>query len=160
VAIVTRKESLHHTIVNKILPRIAKKLKQEGSISDSNRKQFKIPVLEELEPFTITPDRVLQLPDGKKVLVEVANPTDPKRFIGELVYPKILTERKEIQAFFMFVLNPEDRRKHTRSLTQTMIVSQLIGKYRYRLVTWPNDEEAAYKWLKDFITGLCKPNLQ
>lgn len=141
----------HREIVDKILPRMAERLKREGLISAFDKKQFKIRLFKESEPIRVNPDLVLHSPDGDKFLIEVANPEKPKRFIGEIIYPQILGNFKEIKAFFMFVLEPQKR----RSLTQITLFHQIFRKQtRSRFVSWPDDREVAYRWLREFIKGL------
>ena len=154
----TRKEeSLHKKIVKKILPYIARRLKREELIADFDDKEFKIPLFEQSEPIRIRPDLVLHLPDGNKVLVEVANSDKAKRFVGELVYPYILEHRKEINAFFMFVLGREHKRKHARSLQQRTMISDIIcgNRVHSHVETWSN-EKNAYASLRSFIDRLVQ----
>src|SRR4030066_561744 len=108
---------LHGTIVYEILPRLAEKLKQEGLISHYDRTQENIEILKDFPKIRINPDLILHTSNGKKILVEVANPKDPKRFIGEVIYPKMLLYRKKIMADLIFVLNPQEQgERHWRSL--------------------------------------------
>jgi len=141
---------LHKKIVDEILPRLAEKLKQEGIISDYNRRQEKIP-FETLPEIKINPDLVLDLPNRKKIIIEVANPKDPKRFIGELIYPKILIYYERITAAMVFVLNPQEQKRHKRSLSEDIALHESLRMPKgSRTVTWPG-EDAAYGWLKHFV---------
>jgi uncharacterized protein YlzI (FlbEa/FlbD family) len=149
---------LHGIIVYKILPWLAEKLKREGLISDYDRKQEKIKISKDFPEIWMNPDLILHMSNGKKILVEVANPEDPKRFIGELVYPKMLLWRKKITAAMVFVLKPQEqetpkkRDLHTRSLAQIhMLYESLNMPKGSKIVTWPG-EDAAYGWLKAFCS--------
>jgi len=84
------KSDSHSEIVTKVLPSLAEKLRGEGVISSYDRRPFMIQLFDDKPAFRINPDLVLYMPDERKVLIEVANPRDPKRFIGELLYPQIL----------------------------------------------------------------------
>ena len=153
----TPKESLHYIIENVYLPRIAERLKKEGLISSYDKKQFSIPSFDkEIKFIKITPDLVLHRPNGDKILVEVANPEDPKRFVGELVYPAILKKDEQIRASLVFVIG--DIKKHGRSLTQRHIMSEMLGRYSSRFVSYPDNEDAVYRWLKGFIVKVCETN--
>lgn len=147
-------KDLHRKIVNEILPHFADELKREGVISTYDRKPFMIPLAEDWPPFRIYPDLVLDIPDTGKVLVEITNPKDPKRFIGEIMYPQILGYRKEIVAAIIFVLR---RRRqdlmHDRGFTQMMTLSDVF-KRQIRTVkaSWPTSEDVAYRNLKALLT--------
>lgn len=153
----TPKENLHYIIENDILPRIAERLKKEGLISSYDKKQFNIPSHDkEVKPITITPDLVLHHPNGDKILVEVANPEDPKRFVGELVYPAILKKYEQIRASLVFVIG--DIKRHGKRLTYRHIMSEMLGKYSSCFVSYPHNEDAVYRWLKSFIVKVCDTN--
>lgn len=143
-------EDLHKKIVDEILPRLAEKLKQEGFILGHDKKQIEI---EDLLGIRINPDRILHLSNGKNILVEVVNPEKPKRFIGELIYAKILIHYKKIIAAMFFVLYPQEQGTHRRSLSQICALSFLRLPKGSRIVTWPG-EDAAYNHLKAFITSI------
>lgn len=143
-------ESLHKKIVDEILPRLAEKLKQEETILDHNNEQIKI---KKLLGIKINPDRILHLSNGKNILVEVVNPEEPKRYIGELIYAKILIHYKKVIAAMFFVLYPQQRGTHRRSLSQVHALSFLRLPKGSRIVTWPS-EDAAYNILKAFITSI------
>jgi hypothetical protein len=150
--------SLHDRIVCEILPRLAEKLKQEGLISDYDRKQEKIEISNDFPEIWINPDLILHTSNRKKILVEVANPKDPKRFIGELIYPKMLLWRQKITAAMVFVLKPQEqetpkrRELHVRSLSQIHILYEFLNMPKgSKIVTWPG-EDAAYGWLKAFCS--------
>jgi hypothetical protein len=140
-------EDLHKKIVGEILPRLAARLKKEGIISDHDNKQIK---LENLPKFKIKPDHILHLSNGKKILVEVVNPDESKRFIGELEYAKILIHFQKITAALFFVLYPENQWRQERSLDQIHALSFLCLPKGSRKVTW-SSEEAAYGHLKYFV---------
>jgi hypothetical protein len=86
-------------------------------------------------------------------LVEVVNPKKPKRFIGELIYAKILIHYKKIIAAMFFVLYPQEQGTHGRSLSQIHALSFLRLPKGSRIVTWPS-EDAAYNILKAFIIAI------
>lgn len=137
----------HDEIVKRILPRLAEKLKQEETILDHDKEQIKI---KKLLGIKINPDRILHLSNGKSILVEVVNPEEPKRFIGELIYAKILIHYKKIIAAMFFVLYPQEQGTHRRSLSQIHALSFLRLPKGSRIVTW-SGENAAYNHLKAFI---------
>jgi uncharacterized protein YlzI (FlbEa/FlbD family) len=149
---------LHGRIVYEILPRLAERLKREGLISDYDRKQEKTEISNDFPEIRMNPDLILHTSNGKKILVEVANPKDPKRFIGELVYPKMLLWRKKITAAIVFVLNPQEQETpkrtepHMRSLSQIIMLNEFLNLPKGSIrVTWPG-EDAAYDWLKAFCS--------
>lgn len=79
-------KSVHDSIVEKTLPRFAENLKREGVISDYTREVLRVKgvALPKERKFTIKPDLLMILPDAKRFLVEIVNPKDPKRLMGEL----------------------------------------------------------------------------
>jgi len=145
--------NLHRKIVNEILPSFAEKLKKEAVISTYDRQPFKIPLLEGRRPITIIPDLVVHLPNGEKVLVEIANPRDPKRFLGEIVYPHFLGYYKKIAKVIIFVLHDREHQKiHDRGFDQITMLSQIFGKLTPgRMTSWPPDEKTAYHNLKHIL---------
>ena len=150
---VSKQARSHGKIVGEILPRFAEKLKKESVISAYDRHPFKIPFVESWPSIKIIPDLVIHLPNGEKVLVEIANPKDPKRFVGEIVYPQILGYYKEIVAAIVFVLHPQKRKVHTRSMIQRMALAQFLRKQIPSVVaSWPANEDVAYRNLKLLLT--------
>jgi hypothetical protein len=145
-----RRDDLHRQIVSKVLPHFAERLKSEGVISDSNRRPFIIRLSEDWPPVKIVPDLVLCLPDKKKVLVEVANPKDPKRFMGEIVYSHLLGYYKEISAATIFVLHPNKYEKtHSRGVIQKLTSSQILKKQMPSIVvSWSKNQDVVYKNLR------------
>jgi hypothetical protein len=151
-------KSLHYTIVYEILPRLAKKLKEEGLISDYDRKQQKVKMFKDSDPLRMNPDLILYTSNGKRILIEVANQKDPKRFIGELIYPKIILWRKNITAALIFVLQPKERETPkrrklgvVRSLSQIHILYEFLHMPKgSKIVTWPDEDATAYRAMKDF----------
>jgi hypothetical protein len=122
-------------------------------ISGYDHKQEEIPISKDLPKIIIRPDLVLYMSNGNKALIEVANPKDPKRFIGEMIYPKILLYHKKITAALVFVLYPEER-KTQRSLVQILVLDKFLRMPKgSRIVTWPG-EDAAYNHLKAFIAAI------
>jgi hypothetical protein len=122
-------------------------------ISGYDRKQEEIPISKKLPKIIIRPDFVLYMPNGKKILIEVANPRDPKRFIGEMIYPKILLYHKKSTAALVFVLYPEEQETQ-RSLSQILVLDKFLRLPKgSRIVSWPG-EDAAYIHLKAFIKSL------
>lgn len=158
-------KSLHYTIVYEILPRLAKKLKQDGLISDYDRKQEKIVMFSDSSPIRMNPDLILHTSNGKKILVEVASQKDPKRFIGELIYPKIILWRKNITAALIFVLQPKERETPkrrklgvVRSLSQIHILHEFLGMPKgSMIVTWPGEDVVAYETMKRFVKRFSSP---
>lgn len=156
------KKISHNRIVEKILPRFAEKLKEEGLIIDSNRKRFKITRLKGILPLevnlSIMPDRVVILRDGRKVLIEVANPKEQKRFLGELLYIHTLIRNEEISLAIVFVL-PPTKIQHKR-LSAVPVINA-----RAAYITWipgEGNEHKNYSHLKDnlstFISGKRWPH--
>jgi hypothetical protein len=159
--------SLHYKIVYEILPRIAKNLKEGGLISDYDRKQEKVKIFKDSDPFRMNPDLILHMSDGKKILIEVASQKDPKRFIGELIYPKIILWRKNITAALIFVLQPKRKipkgKKRqlgiVRSLSQIHILYEFLQMPKgSKIVSWSN-EDAAYRAMKDFAERFCRRDI-
>ena len=99
-----KRKNLHQEIVEETLPRFAEHLQQEDVISGYNRENFKITFRENLTPIVIKPDIVLVLPDEKRFLVEVVNPRDPKRLMGELACVQLLGSHNLIDAAIVFLL--------------------------------------------------------
>lgn len=143
-------KSSHSKIVREILPRFAEKLKREAIISAYDRHPFTISLLEDRPPIRIIPDLVIHLADGRKVLVEIANPRDPKRFLGEMLYPHILGYYKEITDVIIFVLHDREHQKlHDRGFDQKTILTQIFGKLTHTVMaSFPLDETTAYHNLK------------
>lgn len=146
----SKQKGLHEKIEREILPSFAEKLKKEAVISAYDRQSFKIPLLKGQPPFTIKPDLVMRLPNGEKVLVEIANPRDPKRFLGELIYPSILRYHKKIAKAIIFVLHDRERQEiHDRGFGEIVMLSQIFGNLTIgRITSWPLDEQTAYHNLK------------
>ncbi len=145
--------NLHEFIEKYVFPRIAKRLKKEGFISSYDKKDFEIPSFYKEAAIEITPDLVLHHLNGDKILVEVANLEDPKRFIGEVVYPASLKKDRQIRASLVFVIG--NIKRHSRSLTQRHIMSEMLGGYSSLFVSYPNNEDAAYNWVRNFIVRVC-----
>jgi hypothetical protein len=123
----SEEQNVHYKTVYEILPEFAEKLKQEGVISDWDRKQFKIELVKAWEPIRVNPDLVLHVPDRGKVVVEIVNPSKTKRFIGELVYPHILGNLRKIKAVVFLVLHSKGRRS-TRAITQQISLDRFLKK--------------------------------
>jgi hypothetical protein len=148
--------NLHNRIVEDVLPKFAQQLQKEGVISNYTRESLKIENQEVFSEsffpaFVVKPDLLLILPDNKRLLVEVVNPKEPKRFIGELIYANILIHHKKITAAIFFVLNPEKQRGYRRSISQIYVWNSLRLPKGSKIVTWPSDEEGnVYITLKNF----------
>jgi hypothetical protein len=149
-----RRENLHEKIVGTILPKFAEELRKEAVICSSDRKPFAIPFFEDRPPIKIVPDLVVHLVDGKDVLVEVANPRDPKRFLGEIVYPQILGYYKKISTVIFFVLHDRKRQKiHDRGFYQKMVLSKIFGRLTHTImISWALDETVNYHNLRYILT--------
>jgi len=147
-------KNLHEKIVRKILPSFAEKLKKEAVISSYDRNPFTISLLKDRPPIKIIPDLVVHLPDGKKVLVEIANPRDPKRFLGEIVYPNFLGYYKRIAKVIIFVLHDQKQQKiHDRGFDQKTVLTQIFGKLTPTVMaSWTPDETMAYHNLRYILT--------
>ena len=147
---VSKQECLHGKIVKEILPSFAQKLKKEAVISAYDRHPFTFSLVEDQPPIKIIPDLVIHLPNREKVLVQIANPRDPKRFLGEIIYPHFLGYYKTIAKVIIFVLHDrEHQRIHDRGFYQKTMLSQILGKLTPTVMaSWPQDEKTAYHNLK------------
>lgn len=155
------KKSIHQDVVEMILPRFAEDLKREGVISDYNRKSFRVEgvTLIEKHTFSIRPDLLLILPDGKRFLVEIVNPKDPKRFMGEIACVQLLGSQKLIDAAIVFILplgpeHPTAPKKGVRlSLAALVTGLQQVVNSKIPAVTisWSTNQDASYVNLKNFI---------
>jgi hypothetical protein len=145
--------NMHGEIVSKIIPRFAERLKKEQVISDYGRQHFEIRVFNAWCPVKIRPDLILFMSNSERILVEVANPRDPKRFIGELVYPRLLGCCEQISAVFIFILCPTKRSQvHKRVLLQSwMLADTLKTKIPCVTFSWTESEEVNYKNLQFFL---------
>ena len=145
--------NMHKEIVNKILPRFAERLKKEQIISGYGRQLFRIRILNEWHPVEIRPDLILFMSNNERILVEVANPREPKRFIGELVYPRLLGYCEQISAAFIFILCPTKRSQvHKRVMLQSWILADTLKtKIPYMSFPWAESEEVNYKNLQSFL---------
>jgi len=152
------RNSLHSSVVKKALRRFAERLKSEGSILDYDFRSFKFP-LEDLRPFVIKPDLAITLRNRKKVVVEVVNPRDPKRFLGELTYISLLYYYKKIIASLVFVLPCKgeyykrlEQRVVFGGMFRTFVFAPLAKPENLSMMTsWSKDEEASYGHLKAFV---------
>lgn len=150
---VSKQERSHDKIVRKILPRFAEKLKKEAVISAYDRHPFKIPLVEGWPPIKIIPDLVVHLPNGERVLIEIANPRDPKRFLGEIVYPHLLIYHKKIEKRIVFVLHDLKQQEiHDRGFSQIMMLRLVFENLAGgTIASWPPNEETAYHNLKRLL---------
>lgn len=146
-------KNLHEKIVREILPRFAEKLKTEKIISAYDCQPFTIPLIEGEPPITIVPDLVLYLPNGEKVLIEVANPRDPKRFLGEIVSPHFLFYLKKITKCILYVLHSLEKQNiHDRGFHQNMMLEQFFkSQGQVIMASWSKNEDNAYHNLKYII---------
>ena len=144
---------MHVHVVGKILPDFAERLKVEKVVSDYNRRPFMIRLFEEFPAIRILPDLVLVMPDGERVLVEVANPRDPKRFIGELVYPRLLSHCQLISAAVFFILSPSKQTQvDKRVLSQSWVAADIIkAKTVFIAYPWVESEDINFNNLKSFL---------
>ena len=124
----SEEENVHYRTVYRILPEFAEKLKEEGLVSRWDRNEFKLKLVKNWEPIRVHPDLTLHVPNRGKVVVEVVNPnSEPKRFIGELVYPQILGNLGRIQAAMFLVLHSKSR-KSMRTITQQLSLDRFFSK--------------------------------
>jgi hypothetical protein len=146
--------SLHDKITNNFLPEFAKQLQIEGVISYSDRKPFEFSAMDDLPHFEIRPDRVLYLLHGEKILVEIVNPRDPKRLMGEITYPQILIQKELISAAFFFIIGSGKQAKNQhRSLIEKWMLSDIIeSKKPCWMMSW-SSYETSYLNLKAFLTN-------
>ena len=150
-----KQTSLHRKVVTEILPRFAKKLKREGVISGYSREPLKISIFEHVPPYRFNPDLVLITLNGEKVLIEVANPRDPKRFLGELFYAQILGIHNQISMSVFFVLPHKGTyRLHERRLSIGKEIFETIkGGVAQFMISWiANDYANNYFNLKSSLT--------
>lgn len=147
--------NLHDKIVKEVLPRFVERLKAEGIDFTDDRKSFTIYTAEDLPPITIYPDLILHMGGGQKILIEVANPKDPKRFMGELVFPHILGYCKKIDAAIIFVLHfAKKQRSQIRSMVQVVQLYQFLeSQTRVMTMSWAEEEEINYHNLKTALVG-------
>ena len=156
-----RKESMHQHVVETILPSFAENLKNEGIISDYNRKSFRVEgvTLLRKHTFTIRPDLLLILPDKKRFLVEAVNPRDPKRFLGEITCVQLLGSQKLIDAAIIFILPlgpehpsaPEKGVGLSLAAAITGIQQVISSKIPTEILSWSTNEDFSYANLKNFI---------
>jgi hypothetical protein len=154
------KKSLHRSIVEEILPRIAQRLKEETVISSYDHVPIKISIKEPLsiKSINVVPDLMIHLPDERRILIEVANPRDPKRFLGEILYPQILGYYRKIDKVIVFVLrkNQKSQQVHDRGFQQKWIVSEVFGRKTHTIMmTWSNESDACHN-LRLTIKGFLK----
>jgi hypothetical protein len=155
------RKSLHSEVVEVILPRFAENLKKEGIISDYNRKSFGVEgaTLLKKHTFSIRPDLLLVLPDAKRFLVEIVNPKDPKRFLGEIACVQLLGLQKLIDAAIIFILplgpeHPSAPEKGVRLSLATLAtgLDQVISsKIPGTVISWSTNQDFSYSNLKGFI---------
>ena len=150
---------LHTKSVSTTLPKFAKRLREEHTISDYNHKPCALQVFKEWRRVRIMPDLMLIMPSEDRILVEVANPRDPKRFIGELVYPRLLGYCGLISAVFMFVLYPAKQTGvQDRVMQQSWMLADVFeSKVPYVAFPWAKSEEINYLNLESFIKHTAFP---
>lgn len=154
-AICLKAKNLHDKIVDEVLPLFAEKLKQEGVISEYNRRPFRIPLFQNESPYEIRPDLVLVLPNGQTIVTEITNPKDRKRFIGEIAYTQVLWNLQKIAAAVLFVLKYAGANKR---MFEAPIISKTIGTMpnRRMLFTWSSEEDVNYHNLKTFLQNMLQ----
>ena len=150
------KQNSHENIVGEILPRIAQRLKDEAVISAYGHKPITIRIIKELPPIRIIPDLMIRLPNGQRVLVEVANPRDPKRFLGEIVYPQFLGYYHKIDKVIIFVLcDQKSQKTQDRGLHQKWMQTKVFGRQTHTIMmTWSDENTVDHNlrvMLKDFL---------
>lgn len=149
--------NLYTKIVSGILPKFATNLKEEGLISNYDRNPFKIRLHEDFPPFEIRPDLVLSVSNGKRVLVEVVNPKDPKRFFGELIYPHILGSKKQIACALFFILPHDNTFKgiHKERMDLGRVIREFIKMtITHVMASWAPNETVNYDNLKSFLQDM------
>lgn len=148
-------ESAHHKTVYKDLPKVAGKLKEEGLISGWDREQLKIE-LEGWNPFTVKPDLILHVPGRRKLLVEIINPDDPKRYIGEILYAHILGSFQKIGAAVFLILSGTkgERATFQQILLNNLSIRKTISHFPIYLDF--TNKETVYMVLKDSVTTYRK----
>jgi len=157
----SKQRSAHQDVVEVTLPRFAENLKKEGVILDYNRKSFKVEgvTLLRKHTFNIRPDLLLILPDKKRFLVEVVNPKDPKRFMGEIACVQLLGSQKLIDAAIVFILplGPEHRNAPKKGVRLSLAAAitglpQVIhSRIPSSIVSWSTEEDFSYANLRRFI---------
>lgn len=145
----------HEKIVSEILPRFAGKSKDEGVISSYHKHSFQLltPTSGDWPSITINPDLVIVMPDGENILVEVASPRDPKRFLGEIVYPHILAAQNQIDRAIVFLSHGKlSEHKTTIGFMQGSILHSILrSKLPVFIISWSKTENASYRNLKTFL---------
>jgi hypothetical protein len=139
-------------IVYEVLPRFAEKLAHEGVIASFSHPRFKLWLIESIPMQEIRPDGVFTLSNGKKVLVEVVNPKDPRRFIGEIASSLMLQDLyREHIMLFVFVRVGEKTRIELGQ-KRTVLLNRLIQKMNAPrslwISEWINDEEKMFTQLR------------
>jgi len=156
-----KQKSLHQRVVNEILPKFSERLLQEGIISSYDRRTFKIKLKyhEDFPSFVIKPDLFLTLPDEKRFLIEVVNPRDPKRLMGELACIQFLGYHNLIDAGWVFLLprGPESVKAPAKGLRlwqSGQFLKEVLGsKVPSAIVSWSTKEDNNYSNLKNWILG-------
>lgn len=156
-------KNLHERIVEDVLPRFAQELQKEGVISSFNRKTFSIKLKQPLQnssfpyAFAVIPDLLLILPDKKRFLVEIVNPRDPKRLMGELASVQFLGFHDLIDAAMVFLLprGPESVSapdKGVRLFQGCQFIDHLFKhKVPTWIVSWSTDNDHSLSNLKSWI---------
>lgn len=160
----TRK-SFHDKLVGQVLPNFAGQLQQEGVISTYSRQRFKIPILEGLPEPEIRCDAIFILSNGMKILTEVVNPRDPKRFLGEFCYIRVVTWLfGDIDAALVLILGDRcstvqiHRKRHMllgRALQAIWCQTITRGRSKPLLVVgWGRNVDEMYRQLKKALSDI------
>ena len=81
----------------------------------------------------------------------MANLRDPKRFIGEYIYPRLLIHYKRIVAALVFVLSQDKQEIAQRSLSQIHALFEFLSMPRgVKTIGW-SSEDNAYRVMNDFV---------
>jgi len=158
-----RGSALHHQVVGVTLPQFAEKLKEENVISEYHRNTFQIrldrssEVFESARELKIKPDLVMTLPDKKNFLVEIVNPREPKRLMGELACIQLLGFHHLVDAAMVFLLplgveSVEAPAKGMRLWQGGQVADEAVKNcIPSSIASWSTREDFNYSNLKSWI---------
>lgn len=162
-----KKRRPHDELVEEVLPGMAEDLQREGMISAFTRHpSFKIPIgtiSNQKFAMPIHSDGQFTLPDGTKIVVEVVNPIDPKRLLGEYFYAAILRDyHPEVAGTLMLIMvssGKHENRYAQRQLLFGKFSGFLSSRPRIYAAGWMGNYEERYRTLKQtlqHIKVLCR----
>lgn len=142
----------HNMIVYEVLHHFAEKLKDEGVIASFSHPRFKLWLIESMPMQEIRPDGVFILPNGKKVLIEVVNPKDPRRFIGEITSSLLLQdlykEHIMLLAFALVREKADIELGQKRTVLLNCLLQKMNAPRSFWMSEWISDEEKMLEQLR------------